>query len=181
MNAQLISNRHVEYGGRCGRQSWAGGWRFRCVATRTAIVRCLAAKCFYFCDWSRIRKLSDDGLLFSFFCLRLTANIRSGLVSTVAGSGERGYCDGDNAEAEFNNPFGICCDPTDPNVLLIGDSGNHCICRIDLKTGLFCQTIVARFTFRCSFGCCTGQTSTIAGAVGEKGYRDGDAKQALFD
>jgi DNA-binding beta-propeller fold protein YncE len=57
-------------------------------------------------------------------------------VSTVAGTGEQGYAgDGGAAtEAQLNNPFDLAFDPG--GNLCFSDTYNHCIRRVDLRTGV---------------------------------------------
>ena len=76
-------------------------------------------------------------------------------VSTVAGTGDEGFMDGDAATAQFNLPFGITVD--DSGVVYIADQFNHRIRRIDTD----------------------GNVSTIAGS-GTPGFMDGDAATAQF-
>ncbi len=61
---------------------------------------------------------------------------QTGVISTVAGTGERGYAgDGGPAtKAKFSVPHSIALD--DAGGLYVADIGNHRIRRIDLKTGL---------------------------------------------
>ena len=77
-------------------------------------------------------------------------------VSTVAGTGDEGFMDGDAATAQFNLPFGITVD--DSGVVYIADQFNHRIRRIDTD----------------------GNVSTIAGS-GTPGFTDGDAATAQFN
>lgn len=58
--------------------------------------------------------------------------ISSGVVSTLAGSGEQGSADGAAEQASFSRPEGIT---TDGAALYIADSGNNIIRRIALSTG----------------------------------------------
>jgi hypothetical protein len=56
---------------------------------------------------------------------------------SVAGAGEpgdRSKCDGQSAL--FNEPCGLCVVPGDQPCLLIADTNNHCIKRMDLNSGL---------------------------------------------
>ena len=60
----------------------------------------------------------------------------SGIVTTLAGSGQPGMS-GDGArgsEIEFNQPHSVVLDGK--GGLLVADTGNHRICRIDLATGV---------------------------------------------
>ena len=36
----------------------------------------------------------------------------TGTTTTLAGSGSRGFLNGDGANAQFNSPFGVAIDPT---------------------------------------------------------------------
>uniref|UniRef100_I2CRU4 Nhl repeat containing 2 n=1 Tax=Nannochloropsis gaditana (strain CCMP526) TaxID=1093141 RepID=I2CRU4_NANGC len=55
-------------------------------------------------------------------------------VSRLAGSGKRGYRDGAGAEAEFDEPRGLCVDGKGGQAFVC-DSNNHCIRTVDLRTG----------------------------------------------
>ena len=57
-------------------------------------------------------------------------------ISTVAGTGAQGYAGdgGPAAQAQLNNPFDLAFDP-DGN-LCFSDTYNHCIRRIDMRTGV---------------------------------------------
>ena len=56
----------------------------------------------------------------------------AGNVTTIAGSGQEGYADGPALSAKFDYPRGIVLDKS--GNLYIGDSWNHRIRKIDLKT-----------------------------------------------
>lgn len=58
-------------------------------------------------------------------------DIKNGIVSTVAGNGNRGYKDGDPLEAEFNAPQGVFVDHND--FIYIGDQGNHCVRKLAIE------------------------------------------------
>ncbi|MBX0289566.1 hypothetical protein K3G63_03905 [Hymenobacter sp. HSC-4F20] len=77
----------------------------------------------------------------------------AGVVSTLAGSGELGYADGNAAAAQFSGPAGVAAD-CQGNVY-VADMGNHRIRRISAD----------------------GQVSTVAGN-GERGYADGVGNSA---
>eukprot|EP00959_Pyramimonas_sp_CCMP1952_P287706 6016755-Pyramimonas_sp.AAC.1 len=78
------------------------------------------------------------------------------MVSTLAGTGNAGYQDGDGTAAQFNGPGGVAVD-RDGNVI-VADLQNDCI-----------RTISPH-----------GLVSTLAG-TGEEGYRDGDSTDAQFN
>ena len=62
----------------------------------------------------------------------------NGIMSTVAGSGELGY-EGDRGPAltaTWGSPKAIRCDPQDNMVLVVVDTENHAIRRIDAATGI---------------------------------------------
>ena len=59
--------------------------------------------------------------------------IASGLVSTLAGSGERAYIDGQETSAGFNNPLGVCVDSI--GNVFVADTWNHRIRKITTGTG----------------------------------------------
>src|SRR5438128_1172145 len=84
-------------------------------------------------------------LVFLFF---LPAVAAAGVIDTVAGSGKPGYAgDGGPArEALLNQPFH--CDLDGKDGLYVADAFNHCVRKVDLKTGTI---------------------TTVAGC-GEKGY-----------
>src|SRR5258708_11032191 len=83
------------------------------------------------------------------------------IISTVAGPGERGHTgDGGSAiKATLSEPFH--CDVDNRGHLYIAESANHCIRKVDLKTGVI---------------------STVAGTR-KKGYSgdDGKATDATFN
>ena len=55
----------------------------------------------------------------------------AGVVSTIAGSGTKGFADGSGAEAQFDHPHGVAVDSSD-NVY-VADTGNHRIRQIEYK------------------------------------------------
>jgi RHS repeat-associated protein len=100
---------------------------------------------------------TDDGTIY----VADTANhtirrIANSVVSTIGGNASVGFLDGPAAATLFFSPMGITVES--PDVLLIGDAGNHRIRRLNHRT----QTV-----------------STVAGA-GAAGYSDGAPGSALF-
>ncbi|MCK5235966.1 MAG: hypothetical protein KAR06_03190 [Deltaproteobacteria bacterium] len=81
--------------------------------------------------------------------------IKSGKVTTLAGNGIAGLADGFGVMAHFREPISLAV-ASDGSVY-VADSGNHAIRRITPE----------------------GKVTTIAGGSGG-GYKDGDAKEALF-
>ncbi len=75
---------------------------------------------------------------------------------TFAGSGTKGYADGDATSAKFNLPEGVAMDSH--GNIIVADRDNHVIRRVSP----------------------TGEVSTIAGIVGEKGFADGAFGTAKF-
>jgi len=78
-------------------------------------------------------------------------------VTTLAGSGEAGFQDGESVKAQFNEPYGVVLNQEGTH-LLVADYLNHAIRRIDLKTS---------------------DVTTVAGN-GEPGFEDGDGENARF-
>jgi DNA-binding beta-propeller fold protein YncE len=78
-----------------------------------------------------------------------------GIVSSFAGSGEKGHADGPAAQAKFNYPGGIAVDADDN--IIVADYGNHRVRKIRQD----------------------GVVQTVAGS-GEEGHRDGPALSAMF-
>ena len=56
------------------------------------------------------------------------------MVSTIAGSGRRGYKDGIGEEVELNIPFGIAI-TRDGKDLFVADYGNKCIRKVSILDG----------------------------------------------
>jgi sugar lactone lactonase YvrE len=84
--------------------------------------------------------------------------LSQGRVITVAGNGHEGYADGKRGEVRFNYPTGLAID--DGDNVLVADTLNGVIRRITPD----------------------GTVETYAGTPRNKGgYRDGEAKQALFN
>ena len=82
----------------------------------------------------------------------------SGVVSTLAGlAGTAGHADGVGTNARFNGPAGIAVDAA--GNVFVADTYNYTIRRVASD----------------------GTVTTIAGAPGQYGYRDGASTNALFD
>ena len=79
------------------------------------------------------------------------------VVSTLAGSGAKGFADGARAVAQFNKPFALA--PLPDGSVVVADTDNHCI-RLIAASG-------------CS-------VSMLAGEGGEKGFADGAGAAARF-
>lgn len=84
-------------------------------------------------------------------------DLKTGIVTTLAGSGLSGSADGIGEEAQFNFPAGITTDGTN---LYVNDVANCTVRKIVIKTGA---------------------VTTIAGIVGHKGSTDGAASDAMFN
>jgi sugar lactone lactonase YvrE len=82
--------------------------------------------------------------------------ISTGVVTTLAGSGNHSFADGTGTLASFNFPIGIAMDST--GNIFIGDRDNHRIRRIVVSTG---------------------QVTTLAGS-GNASFADGIGTQASF-
>lgn len=88
---------------------------------------------------------------------RIRKITQEGVVTTVAGSGEQGYADGNGTSAQFNRPTGIAIDGS--GNLYIADSGNHCIRKISSS----------------------GMVSTLAGMAGSADFIDATGTEARFN
>jgi hypothetical protein len=108
-----------------------------------------------------------------------------GKVLRFAGTDTPGYKDGILSEASFRHPRGICvlspsqsgnnhnhsgCD----TVLVVCDTENHCV-RI-IREGSGSVTTVAD-----SVTTVAGSVTTVAGSAAQQGYKDGPAREALFN
>lgn len=71
-------------------------------------------------------------------------DLRTGIITTVAGTGEPGYAgDGGPAvNANLNGPMGVTVDGL--GNLYIADTGNNCIRRLDAQTGVVTTWVTAR-------------------------------------
>eukprot|EP00976_Prorocentrum_cordatum_P058820 1173839-Prorocentrum_minimum.AAC.2 len=79
------------------------------------------------------------------------------IVSTLAGTGDQGYEDGDDTGIKFNHPVDVAVDRA--GNVIVSDNQNHCIRKVSPQ----------------------GVVSTIAG-TGEQGYRNGaGTARARFD
>jgi DNA-binding beta-propeller fold protein YncE len=75
------------------------------------------------------------------FCDRTNArvrkiNLKTGIISTIAGNGTPGYAgdSGPATQASITYPYGLALD-ADGNIY-IADTENHCIRKVDIKTGM---------------------------------------------
>jgi sugar lactone lactonase YvrE len=98
------------------------------------------------CLNNRIRKITPEGV-----------------VTTLAGTGEGDYLDGDGAEAQFNQPYGVAVDSA--NNVYVADTYNHRIRKITI-------------TQNPGGGDDVVTVSTLAG--GTQGYLDGNGATAQF-
>ena len=82
------------------------------------------------------RAVCVDGRGNTYVCEREGNAVRKvdarGIITTVAGTGQKGEADGPGSRATFNGPKGIRCD-AQGNVL-IADTENHSIRRLDART-----------------------------------------------
>lgn len=58
-------------------------------------------------------------------------DIKTNMVTTIAGNGTAGYKDGDPLDAEFNQPWGVCLDKDE--FIYIADKNNHCIRKLAIE------------------------------------------------
>lgn len=86
-------------------------------------------------------------------------DVASGVVTTFAGSGERGHADGRGIAAQFWSPQGIAISPDGTTVVVV-DGSNHLIRKIDVST----KTV-----------------TTIAGRPRVGGFVDGIGTAALLE
>lgn len=84
-----------------------------------------------------IRKISPQGIcVVNLRCCSLT--VTQGEVSTIAGSGNRGFSDGIGKSAILNNPIGVYFDGKDQS-LIICDLSNNKLRKMDLQSGMESQ------------------------------------------
>jgi len=99
----------------------------------------------------------EDSIIISDYCNHRVRKITpDGTVSTLAGSGSKGFADGAGAAAQFNYPCGVAVDGK--GNIIIADLGNHRVRKITPD----------------------GTVSTIAGS-GSKGFADGAGAAAQFN
>ena len=92
---------------------------------------------------------------------------RSGIVSTLAGNGQRGYADGIGVDARFSQPRGIALRG---NVAFLADFGNNCIRRLETKVE-FQGAVMSKIII----------VSTLAGdGARPGGHTDGQGKSGRF-
>ena len=108
--------------------------------------------------WPTCMAMSNSGDIFvsdhrNHMIRKITPN---GDVTVVAGTGERGYVDGEALNAQFNDPS--CLAIADDGTIYVAESQGHRIRKISN----------------------TGVVSTVAG-TGEEGFNDGPADEALFN
>lgn len=86
-------------------------------------------------------------------------DVSSGSCTVLTGtSGTSGYMDGPLKQAQFNSPHQMCIDSE--NNIYVTDTNNHCIRKINLKTGF---------------------VSTVAGIPQSSGYVNGTSESAKFN
>jgi sugar lactone lactonase YvrE len=76
---------------------------------------------------------------------------RTGVVTTVAGSGKKGYADGVGTASQFHSPWGIVVD--EHGTIFVADRDNHCLRKVAPGDGT-----------------CDGTVSTLAGTGEERGW-----------
>jgi len=82
----------------------------------------------------------------------------SGIVSTLAGNGQKGFADGVGAAARFNQPCGIVVDAQ--GAIFVADNANHCVRQVAPGDGA---------------------VTTLVGVGGEAGSADGQRADARFN
>ena len=120
-------------------------------------------------------------------------------VSTLAGTGERGFADGDAQSALFDLPYGVTVDAQ--GNIIVADSENHRIRMVSLviPTAAVLAVVSCRHK-RLGKGCAPAmrempdelwlkvfalarqqRVSTGLAGTGEEGFADGDAQSAQFN
>eukprot|EP00274_Cyanoptyche_gloeocystis_P007879 CAMPEP_0196655408 /NCGR_PEP_ID=MMETSP1086-20130531/5160_1 /TAXON_ID=77921 /ORGANISM="Cyanoptyche gloeocystis , Strain SAG4.97" /LENGTH=375 /DNA_ID=CAMNT_0041987699 /DNA_START=21 /DNA_END=1148 /DNA_ORIENTATION=- len=61
-------------------------------------------------------------------------DVRRAAITTLAGTGAPGYCDGDSRSAQFAEPAGLAVSP-DGRVLYVADTNNNAIRTVDIASG----------------------------------------------
>lgn len=118
------------------------------------------------------RAVCVDGKGNTYICEREGNCIRKvdakGVITTIAGTGERGFRNGPADKAQFNGPKGIRCD-SDGNVYVV-DTENHAIRLIDVRQG--------RVSTVAGNGKKGGPVEDKKGVKLKKGLKDIEAKDA---
>lgn len=100
----------------------------------------------------KVRTKSVEGPVFTVIEVKVIVYMSE----TFAGSGVKGYQEGNGASAQFNLPEGVALDSK--GNIIVADRDNHVIRKVSP----------------------TGEVSTIAGIVGDKGFADGAFGTAKF-
>ncbi len=93
-------------------------------------------------------------------------------MTTIAGSGEAGFADGQGRNAMFNCLDSICFSRSH-DCLFVSDSDNHKIRIINLKTGI--EFILSLFFS------CTNKGNVTSIGNGKPGCKDGISEEAQFN
>ena len=114
-----------------------------------------------------IRKITPQGTCEDLLLVRDTNGIKTGEVSTLAGSpGSPGCADGTGEAARFSSPYGICFDEIDQS-LLVCDVDSYKLRRVQLNgirlPSLFCFPILLlpAFLAQSSYHVDAGKVSTL--------------------
>jgi len=99
------------------------------------------------------------------FAIRVI-ELKNNRVTTVAGFGSTGYVDDFSKNAKFASIGQLALSKTDTNILFVADTGNHCIRKVNIATGLV-STYAGKGTVSGNFdGFCSGTQSQFSGARG---------------